>query len=111
MSLSPKIRHLVMNRTNQAIAPRDEMLAGYLPADLKAAGEIPKKYSPSFINESKAREFAQALALKYSGENFYVAKIVAGVTAASVQWADAVPVGSVDDATLAVDCDDDSPNE
>jgi len=55
MSLNAKIRHLVMNRTNQAIAPRDELLDGFDPADLKARGEIPKKYSPSFVNEGTAR--------------------------------------------------------
>lgn len=103
MALSPKIRYLVMNRTNQVIAPRDEMLEGYDPADLKAAGDIPKKFSPSFTNEAKARGFAEALAKAYEGQNFYVTKVIAGVTTSSVQWADATPVTALADESLVED--------
>lgn len=110
MSLSTKIRHLVMNRTNQAIAPRDENLPGFDAADLKARGEIPKKFSPSFVNEGTARDFAAALATKYEGERFYVAKVIAGCEAAAVSWSEAVPVGSLADTATAEDLDD-SPNE
>jgi hypothetical protein len=103
MSLNAKIRHLVMNRTNQAIAPRDELLDGFDPADLKARGEIPKKYSPSFVNEGTARGFAAALAAKYPGERFYVAKVVAGCTKSDVQWSEATPVTSLADEATADD--------
>lgn len=108
MSLNAKIRFLVMNRTNQAIAPRDEMIEGFDPAALKADGEIPKKYSPSFVNEATARAFAQALAGKYPGENFYVAKVLAGVTASSVTWSEASPATLGDDAPC---CTMDTDNE
>lgn len=111
MSLNAKIRHLVMNRTNQVIAPRDEGLEGYDPADLKARGEIPKKFSPSFVNEETARGFAAALALKYEGERFYVAKVLAGVEAGKVAWSEASPVGSLADTATAADLDDGSDNE
>lgn len=111
MSLSAKIRHLVMNRTNQVIAPRDEMLSGFDPACLKASGEIPKKYSPSFVNEATARAFAQALATKYPGERFYVARVLAGVEAATVNWSEATPVASLADTATASDLDDGTDNE
>jgi hypothetical protein len=103
MSLNTKIRYLVLNRTNQAVAPRDEMLEGYDPADLKASGEIPKKFSPSFVNEATARGFAEALALKYGGERFYVAKVLAGVQSEAVAWSEASPVTSLADTATADD--------
>lgn len=112
--MTAKIRFLVMNRTNQVIAPRDEQLAGYIPAELKASGDIPKKFSPSFTNEAKARGFAEALALKYGGENFYVSKVIAGVSTATVNWSEAVPVTALADTNLAADddgLDDGSDNE
>lgn len=77
--LNKNVRYLVLNRTNEVIAPRDEMLPGFDPAALKAAGEIAKKFSPSFKNKSKAEAFGAALAGKYPGERFYLAQIVAGV--------------------------------
>lgn len=77
--LNRNVRFLVLNRTNQVIAPKAENLPGFEPAALKAAGEIPKKYSPSFANEGTAKAFGAALAAKYAGERFYLAKVTAGV--------------------------------
>lgn len=111
MSISAKTRFLVMNRTNQAIPPRAENLAGYLPADLKAAGEIPKKFSPSFVNEGTARGFAAALATKYPGQRFYVAEIVAGCVKSDVAWSEATPVAGLLDEATADDLDDGTVNE
>jgi hypothetical protein len=111
MSLNAKIRYLVLNRTNQAIAPRDENIAGFLPADLKTAGEIPKKFSPSFVNEDTARGFAGALALKYPGERFYVAMVLAGVVKGDLTWSEAEPVDLLDDTSVATDLGNDEPNE
>lgn len=111
MSLNAKIRHLVLNRTNQVIAPRDEMLDGFDPADLKARGEIPKKYSPSFVKEATARSFAEALAVKYPGEHFYVSKILAGVASQEVAWSEATPVTSLADEATADVLDDGTDNE
>ncbi len=110
--MSAKIRFLVMNRTNEVIAPRDEQLAGFDPAALKAAGELPKKYSPSFKSEGKAKAFAGALAAKYGGERFYVAKVIGGAVATNVTWSDAT-VGELHDEVTAEECDsdDDGPNE
>lgn len=76
--LNTNVRFLVMNRTNQVIAPKDENLAGFEPKALKAAGEIPKQYSPSFKNRAKAEAFGAALAAKYPGERFYLSQVVAG---------------------------------
>lgn len=105
-----KIRYLVMNRTNEVIAPRDEMLAGFDPADLKAAGEIPKKFSPSFKNEGTAKRFSCALAAKYPGEAFYVSKVLGGAKVEPVlgAWSDAV-AGELHDEALAED--NGTPNE
>lgn len=111
MALSTKTRFLVMNRTNQVIAPRDEMLPGFLPADLKASGDIPKKYSPSFVKEDKARDFAGALASKYEGQRFYVSEVIAGCEAASISWSEATPVTGLADESLAADLEDGSDNE
>lgn len=112
MALNAKVRYLVMDRTNQVIAPRDEDIAGYDPAALKAAGEIPKKFSPSFQNLAKAKAFCQALAGKYPGERFYVTQVLGGaVVEAPTTWADARP-GALHDENLADDVEDDgSPNE
>lgn len=111
MSLNAKVRYLVMNRLNEAIAPRDEMISGYDPADLKARGEIPKKFSPSFANLATAKGFCQALASKYQGERFYVAQVLGGaVVEAPSTWSDARP-GVLHDETLADDVDGDEPNE
>lgn len=108
--LNRTVRYLVMNRTNEVIAPRDESLAGFDPAALKAAGEIPKKFSPSFKNKAKAEAFGAALASKYPGERFYLAQIVAGcvVEPATGPW---VATGTaLADEHLAgdVESDDDS---
>jgi hypothetical protein len=101
--MNAKIRYLVLNRTNQVIRPRDENLPGLDAATLKAEGEIPKKFSPSFLNEDKAREFAAALATKYAGERFYVAMVVAGVTSQSLTWSEAEPVDGLLDENTAAD--------
>lgn len=77
--LCTSVRFLVMNRTNQVVAPKDEDIQGFDPASLKATGAIRKKYSPSFMSEAKAKEFGAALAAKYPGQNFYLAKVEAGV--------------------------------
>lgn len=77
--LNRNVRFLVLNRTNQVVRPKDENISGFEPAALKAAGEIPKKYSPSFANEGTAKAFGAALAAKYPGERFYLAKVTAGV--------------------------------
>jgi hypothetical protein len=113
--LNRNVRHLVLNRTNQVIAPRDEMLPGFDPAALKAAGKIAKKYSPSFLDEGTAKAFGAALAAKYPGERFYLAKITAGcvVEPAAGPW---VATGTaVADEHMAADVDsdalDDSDNE
>jgi|SRR5688500_17950861 len=76
--LNRSVRYLVLNRTNEVIAPRDEMLPGFDPAALKASGEIAKKFSPSFKNEGTAKAFGAALASKYPGERFYLSKVIAG---------------------------------
>lgn len=111
MSLNAKVRYLVLNRTNEAIAPRDELIAGFDPAALKAAGEIPKKFSPSFQNLAKAKAFCQALAAKYPGERFYVTQVLGGaVVEAPSVWSDARP-GMLHDENLADDVDDGTPNE
>jgi len=102
--MQAKVRYLVMNRTNEVIAPRDEDLPGFDPAALKAAGEIPKKYSPSFKSKEKAKAFATALAAKYGGEAFYVAQVIGGARTVSTQWADAT-VGTLHDENLADDGD------
>jgi hypothetical protein len=106
-----KIRYLVMNRTNEVVAPRDEMLAGFDPAALKASGEIPKKFSPSFKNKGTAQKFAGALAAKYGGQTFYVAQVIGGSVATNVTWSDAVAGELHDDALADTDEDDDAPNE
>ena len=111
MSLNTKTRFLVMNRTNQAIKPRDERLPGMSAEELKASGDIPKKYSPSFVREETARAFAEGLALKYPGQNFYVAEVIAGVAKGNVSWSEASPVDGLDDADTAADLDDGSDNE
>ena len=107
-----KIRYLVMNRTNEVIAPRDEKLAGFDPAALKAAGEIPKKFSPSFKSKAKAQSFAGALAAKYGGQTFYVAQVIGGSVATNVTWSDAVAGELHDESVTEEDLDDDGePNE
>lgn len=114
MSLTAKVRFLVLNRTNQVIKPRDENLAGMTAAELKAQGEIPKKFSPSFIKEETARNFAEGLAHKYPGERFYVAMVLAGVTKGGVSWSEAEPVDALDDSNTASvidDLDDGTDNE
>lgn len=113
MAISAKIRYLVMNRTNEAVAPRDEELPGFDAAELKAAGEIPKKFSPSFQNEGTAKRFACALAAKYPGQNFYVAKVLGG---AAVEpqlgaWRDAAAGVLHDEVTADEIVDDETPNE
>ena len=111
MALNAKTRYLVMNRLNEAIAPRDEMLTGYDPADLKRRGEIPKKFSPSFANLGTAKGFCQALASKYPGERFYVSQVLGGaVVETPSAWSDA-RVGALHDENLADDVDGDEPNE
>lgn len=113
MALAAKIRYLVMNRTNEVIAPRDEEVEGFNAADLKAAGEIPKKFSPSFQNEGTAKRFACALAAKYPGERFYVAKVLGGAVVEPQlgAWSDASS-GVLHDTELAPDeMDDGTPNE
>lgn len=114
--LNKSVRFLVLNRTNQAVAPRDENLPGFDPAALKASGEIRKKYSPSFKSEGTARAFGAALASKYPGERFYLAEIIAGcmVEPAQGPWV-ATGEGLADEhmaADVDEDCDlDDSDNE
>lgn len=113
--LNRNVRFLVLNRTNQAVAPRDEMISGFDPAALKAAGEISKKFSPSFKNENKAKEFGAALAKKYPGERFYLAKITAGVMVepSTGPWV-ATGTAVADEVTaedLDGDLDDGSDNE
>lgn len=112
MALLPKIRYLVMNRTNQVIAPRDEELDGFDPADLKASGEIPKKFSPSFKSADTAKGFASALASKYPGERFYVAMVLGGavVEPNPAPWSDAV-AGELHDEQTADALDDGTANE
>lgn len=114
MALLPKIRFLVMNRTNQVIAPRDEELDGFDPAALKASGMIPKKYSPSFRDAdgtTGAKAFASALAAKYPGERFYVAQVLGGAVVESpAAWSNAV-AGALHDDSTAEDLDDGQPNE
>lgn len=112
MSLNTKTRFLVMNRTNQVIKPRDEKLGGALDAGaLKAAGEIPKKHSPSFINEGTARDFAEALANKYPKQRFYVAEVVAGCVKDEVSWSEAAPVELADTQAEGIDDTDATDNE
>lgn len=111
MALSAKIRFLVLNRTNEVIAPRDEDIAGMDPASLKASGEIPKKFSPSFQNKATAQKFACALAAKYAGERFYVAQVLGGAVVESpATWADAT-TGVLHDEATAEDLDDGEVNE
>lgn len=76
--LNRSVRYLVLNATNQAVKPKDEMLAGFDPAVLARDGEIRKKHSPSFKNRAKAEAFGAALAGKYAGQRFYLAQIVSG---------------------------------
>lgn len=112
MSTQAKIRFLVLNRVNQVIRPKDENLPGMSAKELKAAGEIPKQYSPSFINEATARDFAEGLALKYKGQRFYVATILAGVSHGETVWSEAVPVDGLADNATADDMPaDGEPNE
>jgi hypothetical protein len=105
--LAAKIRYLVLNRTNEVIAPRDENLPDFDPAALKAAGEIPKKFSPSFTNKDTAKAFASALAAKYGGDRFYVAQVLGGAVVETSSWTDAVS-GELYDEILV---DDDTANE
>jgi hypothetical protein len=103
--LNRSVRYLVLNRTNEAVVPRDENLPGFAAADLKASGDIRKKYSPSFMNEGAAKAFGAALAAKYPGQTFYLATITAGclVEPATGPW---VPTGAgIADETLAEDVD------
>lgn len=105
--LNRSVRFLVLNRTNQAVAPRDENIAGQSAAELKARGDIRKKYSPSFMNKEAAQKFGAALAAKYPGENFYLAEITAGcvVEPKTGPW---VATGTaLADETLAEDIDSD----
>jgi hypothetical protein len=112
--INRNVRFLVLNRTNEVIAPRDEDIAGMDAATLKAQGEIRKKYSPSFKNKATAQKFGAALAAKYPGENFYLAQVVAGVKVepATGPW---VETGTaLHDENLAEDLDgedDGTPNE
>ena len=76
--LNRSTRFLVMNRLNEVVFPKDEEIPGYLARDLKARGEISKMISPSFKNEGTAKGFGGALAAKYPGERFYLAKVIAG---------------------------------
>lgn len=76
--LNGNVRYLVLNRTNEVIAPRDENVAGMDAATLKAQGEIAKKFSPSFKNKATAEKFGAALASAYPGERFYLAQVIAG---------------------------------
>jgi hypothetical protein len=105
--LNRSVRHLVLNRTNQAVAPRDENLPGFEPAALKAAGEIRKKFSPSIKSESVAKAFGAALASKYPGERFYLAKIVAGCMVEQGPWV-ATGTALADEHVASEECDDDS---
>lgn len=103
--LNRNVRFLVLNRTNQAVRPKDENIPGQTAAELKAAGKIGKKYSPSFLTEQSAKEFGAALAAKYPGERFYLVKVIAGcmVEPATGPW---VATGTaVADETLAADLD------
>ena len=103
--LNSSVRYLVMNRTNEVIAPRDENLPGFDPGALKASGDLPKKFSPSFTKEAKAKAFAQALASAYAGERFYVAKVIGGAVDAPT-WVDAG--AAVGDTATAADIDTDT---
>lgn len=91
--LNTTVRYLILNRTNEAVLPRDENIAGMDAATLKAAGEIPKKFSPSFKNKTTAQKFGAAVAAKYPGERFYLVQVVAGcmVEPATGPW---VPTGA-----------------
>lgn len=104
--LNKSVRFLVMNRVNEVVFPKDENIPGYLAKDLKARGELSKMISPSFKNEGTAKGFGAALAGKYPGERFYLAKVIAGVCVepANGPW---VATGTAvrDDAT-AEDLDD-----
>ena len=77
--LNKSVRYLVMNRINEVVFPKDENVPGYLAKDLKARGELSKMISPSFKNEATAKGFGAALAGKYPGQRFYLAKVIAGV--------------------------------
>jgi hypothetical protein len=110
--LNRSVRYLVLNRTNEVVAPRDEDIAGMDAATLKAQGEIAKKFSPSFKNKGTAEKFGGALAAKYPGERFYLAQVIAGcvVEPQNGPW---VATGTaLHDEVLADDIDgDDAPNE
>lgn len=110
MALSAKIRYLVLNRTNQVIAPQDEDIEGMDKRTLKAAGEIPKQFSPSFQNKATAQKFACALAAKYEGERFYVAQVLGGAVVETASWTDAT-AGVLHDEATASDLDDGEVNE
>lgn len=112
MGLNKSVRFLVLNRTNEVIAPKDEDIAGMDAATLKAQGAIPKKYSPSFKTKESAQKFGAALAGKYPGERFYLAQVIAGcvVEPATGPW---VATGTaLHDEATAEDLDGDGePNE
>lgn len=112
MGLNKSVRFLVLNRTNEVIAPRDEDIAGMDAATLKAQGEIAKKYSPSFKNKGTAQKFGAALASKYPGERFYLAQVIAGcvVEPATGPW---VATGTAVHDEMLVDDEsvDGEPNE
>lgn len=106
--LNSSVRYLVMNRTNEVIAPRDENLPGFAPAALKASGMLAKQFSPSFKSDegaTGAKAFARALAAQYKGERFYVAKVIGGAVDAPT-WVDAG--NAVGDTVTAADIDTDT---
>jgi hypothetical protein len=117
-NLNKSVRYLVMNRTNQPVRAKDENIPGFLARDLKARGILKKMVSPSFLDEGVAKGFGAALAAKYPGQRFYLAKITAGCVVEPQQgpW---VPTGGAvaDDNTAAdldtdeVDADDADDNE
>jgi len=104
--LNRNVRFLVLNRTNQAVRPKDENIQGQTAAELKARGEISKKYSPSFKSEAGAKAFGAALAAKYPGERFYLVKVIAGCMVEPTTGPWVATDTAVADETLAANLDD-----
>ena len=71
--MNTKTRFLVLDRTNTAISPKS---AGLVLADVQSQD------SPSILSEETAIKFAQLLAQRNVGQNYYVVKTIVVATAA-----------------------------
>jgi len=85
MATTIEKRFLILDRTNQAMKPSEH---GYPIDDVKNQ----KKFSPSFLDATKARKFGAYLADMNPGELYFLVEVAGCVSVPEgAVWADAVP--------------------